>query len=354
MLETSKIGKRCATAYLFFVFSVAVLCGQSVVQHSRIVFYNCENLFEPSDNPEKLDDEFTPDGERHWTYTRVNQKVTNLARVLVAAGEGRAPMLVGLAEVENDSVLMRLTRRTALREWEYDFVVTQSPDTRGINVALLYQPMDFRLLGWMAVRVPMPDGARPTRDLLHAWGRVVGGDTLDVIVCHLPSRLGGVKRSTANRQAAHRVIRQLSDSLHRHRACPHVIVMGDMNDYPDTRLLRKDMAFGQCLTNLMEPLQRDLKRGRLACGSHKYGGEWGFLDQFWVSNGLVEEMPLANAPKSRLWLSNAEAFHLPFMLTDDVTHMGHRPLRSYNGFQYEGGYSDHLPIRLELHIEYVP
>ncbi|MBP5716108.1 MAG: endonuclease, partial [Bacteroidales bacterium] len=121
MLETSKIGKRCATAYLFFVFSVAVLCGQSVEQHNRIVFYNCENLFEPSDNPEKLDDEFTPDGERHWTYTRVNQKVTNLARVLVAAGEGRAPMLVGLAEVENDSVLMRLTRRTALREWEYDF-----------------------------------------------------------------------------------------------------------------------------------------------------------------------------------------------------------------------------------------
>ena len=326
--------------------------AQTVVQRNRVMFYNCENLFDPSDNPAKNDDEFTPEGTRHWTYGRLKQKTTNLAKVIVAAGEGQPPMLVGLAEVENDSVLLRLTRWTPLREWEYSRVVTDCGDTRGINVALLYQPTDFRLLGWSAVRVALPEGARPTRDLLHAWGRVVGGDTLDVIVCHLPSRLGGVKRSNANRAAAHQAIRRLCDSLECVRRSPHVIVMGDMNDYPDTRLLRRNMNFGHGLTNLMMPLQKALKRNKLQYGSHKYGGEWGFLDQFWVNDGLMPSATRIPGAKSRLWVSDAGSFCLPFMLTDDATHIGHRPMRSYNGFRYEGGFSDHLPIRLELNIEY--
>ncbi len=315
------------------------------MQRNRVLFYNCENLFDPADNPDKNDDEYTPEGIRHWTYYRQYQKMLNLGNVIVAAGEGKAPMLVGLAEVENDSVMLRLTRGTALREWEYSYLITDSRDQRGINVALMYQPIDFRLIGWQGIRVALPEGARPTRDLLHAWGRVVGGDTLDVVVCHLPSRLGGTRRSQPNRRAAHAAIRALCDSLNTHRQHPHILIMGDMNDTPDTKLLRRDMQFGRGLYNLMQPLQRALKLGLRDFGSHKYQGEWGFLDQFWVN-----ENP--NTSRRNVWVDNVEVVHFPFMLTEDETHMGHRPLRSYYGYQYEGGYSDHLPIRLDLIIQY--
>ena len=309
------------------------------------MFYNCENCFDPDDDPTKNDDDYTPQGARHWTSFRQWQKLMNLAQVVVAAGGGIAPAVVGLAEVENDSVMLRLTQQTPLREWEYHYVMTHCQDVRGINVALMYQPLDFRLLGWSSVRVTLPEGSRPTRDLLHAWGRVVGGDTLDVVVCHLPSRRGGVRQSAHNRQAAHRTIAHLCDSLQQLRRRPHVLVMGDMNDTPDTRQLQADMHFGQRLTNLMEPIQRDLNRGRRAMGTHKYDGVWGVLDQFWVNDGLSQ-------PESGMWVDGADVLALPFMLTEDATHMGHRPLRSYYGNKYEGGYSDHLPIILNLHICY--
>lgn len=351
MLEAKSI-KRCASfAYLFFcLFSCAH--AQTVSQFQRVLFYNCENLFDPSDNPDKNDDEYTPEGDRHWTSMRQYQKMLNLGSVIVAAGEGKAPMLVGLAEVENDSVMLRMTRGTALRKWEYSYVITDSRDQRGINVALLYQPTDFRMLGWKGVRVPLPEGARPTRDLLHAWGRIVGGDTLDVVVCHLPSRLGGKKQSELNRKAAHLAIRSLCDSLEQYRQHPHLLVMGDMNDTPDTKLLRRDIQFGKTLVNLMEPMQKDLKLGRRQIGSHKFQGVWGFLDQFWVNPGLLDKTEPDTNSGSRVWVDHVEVVHFPFMLTEDETHMGHRPLRSFYGYHYEAGYSDHLPIRLDLIIHY--
>jgi len=351
MLEAKNI-RRCASfAYLFFCV-YASMFSQSVTQVNRVLFYNCENLFDPDDNPVKNDDDYTPEGDRHWTGFRQYQKVLNIANVIVAAGEGKAPSLIGLAEVENDSVLTRLTHGTALRDWDYSHLITECLDQRGINVALLYQPMDFRLIGWKTVRVALPEGARPTRDLLHAWGRIVGGDTLDVIVCHLPSRLGGARQSEPNRKAAHLAIRALTDSLSTARIRPHLIVMGDMNDTPDTKLLRRNMQFGKTLTNLMEPLQKELKRGRREVGSHKYQGVWGFLDQFWVSPALLDKKEPDTNSKSCVWIDNVEDVHFPFMLTEDESHMGHRPLRSFYGYRYEAGYSDHLPIRLDLTIRY--
>lgn len=330
------------------------VCAQSSTQVQRVLFYNCENLFDPSDDPLKNDDEYTPEGARHWTGFRQYQKMLNIANVIVAAGEGKAPSLIGLAEVENDSVMVRLTRGTSLRVWDYNYLITESQDQRGINVALMYQPTDFHLIGWRGVRIPLPEGSRPTRDLLHAWGRVVGGDTLDVIVCHLPSRLGGARQSAPNRHAAHLAIRALCDSLEMTRQRPHVLVMGDMNDTPDTKLLRRDMQFGKGLHNLMLPMQKELKRGVRELGSHKYQGEWAFLDQFWF-NSLREydndnENP--NTSGRNIWVENVEVVHFPFMLTEDETHMGHRPLRSFYGYRYEAGYSDHLPIRLDLIIHY--
>lgn len=313
-----------------------------------VMFYNCENLFDTEDNPETEDDEFTPEGARHWTPHRLYQKLEHLSQVLMAVGEGRAPAIVGLAEVENDSVMRRLRNRDLLYKAGYRYVITHSRDARGINVALMYQPDDFRLLGWEAVEIDLPEESRRTRDLLHAWGRLVGGDTLDVVVCHLPSQLGGKRQSAPNRKVAHAVLRHLADSLQQERKHPHLLIMGDMNDDADDRQLQRDMRFGDELQNLMQPLAKRMKRGKGTMGSHKYQGRWSLLDQIWVNDGLLHE----ERPESRVWLTDVEVVRLPFLLTEDETHLGHRPLRTYYGYRYEGGFSDHLPVRARLHVKW--
>lgn len=312
-------------------------------RHERIMFWNVENAFWPEDDPRTNDDEFTPEGARHWTRHRLRDKLTQLTRVVLAAGSGRSPMLVGLAEVEGDSVMRYWTNSTPLWNEHYDYLVTQGPDTRGIQIALLYQPMDFRLLGWEGLQVDLGQ-QRPTRHILHAWGRVVSGDTIDVFVCHMPSRLGGAKNSKPGRDAAHRRLLSAIDSLNAHRLQPQVIVMGDMNDYPNP----KDQWWQGCehpLDNLMLPLQQYLVRHPGTYGSHKYQGEWGYLDQFIVSRTLL-------ADDATVRISNPKSFHLPFMLVRETTRLGHRPLRSYYGYNYEGGLSDHLPIVIDVELRY--
>lgn len=316
-----------------------VLSDSSLHVHTeRVMFWNVENAFWPDDDPKRDDDEFTPEGTRHWTHGRMRQKLLQLTRVIVAAGDGRAPMLVGLAEVEGDSLMQYWTQHTPLWDQHYRYVVTHGPDRRGIQTALLYQPSDFRLLSAEGHDVALGANARPTRQVLHAAGRLVSGDTLDVLVCHLPSRLGGARQSRPLRDAAHRTVVHLADSLCRQRLRPNLIIMGDMNDAPS----RRHAWWGSGYTNLMLPLQQGLRRHPSRYGSHKYQGEWTFLDQFIVNQALLSSATLR--------LSGARSFALPFMLIDDESHLGHRPSRSYYGYQYEGGYSDHLPILLDLDV----
>ena len=160
----------------------------------RVVSWNVENLFDIHHDSLKNDREFLPDALRHWNYTRYKKKLTDMARVITAVGEWEPPALVGLCEVENDTVLRDLTRRSPLKELNYRYVMTDSPDLRGIDVALLYQRDLFKLLSFRSVSIPPLKQFRPTRDLLHVSGLLLTGDTLDVFVCHLPSRSGGAKR----------------------------------------------------------------------------------------------------------------------------------------------------------------
>lgn len=285
------------------------------------MFYNCENLMFSSGH----------------TYEKLN----NLTRVIVAAGGGMPPAIIGLAEVENDSIMNRWTKHTPLSRWHYRYVITDAPDARGINVALMYQPQDFRLLGNESFAVKLPKEYHVTRNLLHVWGRVVNGDTLDVIVCHLPSRFGGKKVTDKARSIAHNRLRHVMDSLSEVRLNPHLIVMGDMNDYPDSKSMVGDFAG---YDNMMFTLQNALKNGKLSYGTHKYRGEWGYLDQFIVNKSLLD------TANNHISVRNARSFALPFMLVPEEKHLGVRPKRSRYGYKYEGGYSDHLPILLDLQI----
>jgi len=335
---------------LCFVLLCVFSAGAQDTLSLRVMFYNCENLMDTVNDPLTADDDFTPRGSHHWTSFRLWEKLNRLTRVILAAGEGRPPALIGLAEIENDSVLSQWLRNRAMWKMGYRYLITSGIDTRGIDVGLFYQPHRFRLLGWEALRIPMPEGTRPTRDLLHAWGRIPSGDTLDVVVCHLPSRLGGARASRPARRAAHLRLRALMDSLLYIRRQPALIVMGDMNDYPVTKTFLRDLRLGDperdaintdSVYDLMIPLHRRLQRGKLPTGSHKYAGDWGFLDHFLV-NGLL--LDTASVP----YLRNPRPFSLPFMLTEDRTHFGMRPQRSYYGFSWEGGYSDHLPVLVDL------
>lgn len=314
------------------------------------MFYNVENAFWPADDPERADDDFTPSGIRHWSMSRLQAKLKQLTRVILAAGGGRVPMLVGLAEVEGDSVMQYWTSRTPLRRTGLRYVVTQGPDVRGIQTALLYHPASFRLLHHDAFDVPMPPGERPTRQILHAAGRLTTGDTLDVIVMHQPSKLGGARRTQAKRDAARTVLLHLADSLTSVRHTPYIIVMGDMNENPQQPVL----PGASQLVNLMYPLYQSLRSNPRVTGSHKFQGRWAVIDHFLVHPSLLDQpsdsIPPSDSRRSRLTVANARIFSLPFMLAEDKHYQGERPFRSFLGNRYEGGYSDHLPILLDLKI----
>lgn len=304
----------------------------------RIMFYNVENAFWPLDDPEREDDEFTPGGGRHWSFNRLRTKLNHLTRVILAAGGGRVPMLVGLAEVEGDSVMNYWLHRTPLYRTGYRYLVTIGPDVRGIQIGLLYHPSSFRLLHHESYEVQMPEGERPTRPLLHAAGRIITGDTIDVIVVHQPSRLGGVLQTQAKRDAARTTLFHVADSISAVRLHPYIIMMGDMNENPRSYVMQENQV---PFVNLMHPIYQHMQHTPSAVGTHKYQGEWSLIDHFIVHPDLLKE-------DSPLRLKDPRIVCLPFMMTEDATHQGDRPYRSYYGYRYEGGYSDHLPIIVDL------
>ena len=311
-------------------------------QKLRAIFYNTENLFDYRDDPIKDDNEFLPAATRHWTFYRYRQKLIQLSKVLVAAGDGDIPALIGLCEVENDSVIQDLFRLTPFARLGYRYFITESPDERGINVAFLYKRNLFKPITRQDFRIRMPQGYRPTRDILYISGLIPGGDTIDVFVCHFPSRSGSEKESRPARKAANHTLKLITDSLFHTRKKPLLLIMGDFNDYPHDKLADATLPLLQpashpatdALYNLMCTLPKQK-------GSHKYAGVWGYLDQFIVSGDLLN-------PQTTPYILNTAVFEAPFLLTEDTKHFGQRPFRTYYGYRYEAGFSDHLPIILDI------
>lgn len=308
------------------------LWAQTRTQAFRVMFYNVENLFDPYDDPNTRDDEFLPTGMRRWGFKRYYHHLQQTARVILAAGEWQTPALVGLCEVESDSVLIHLTQRTLLRKQHYAYCLTKGSDARGIQCALLYQPSQFKQVGQASHRIPFTQAGRRSRDLLHVWGKVITGDTLDVFVCHFPSRSGGQRETEPARLDAARYLRHLCDSLFGVRQTANFLLMGDFNDAPTDRSLRVIEASSQPnqqITNLFAAPQTIPFEG-----SHKHQGTWAQLDQL-----LISQQWLLHLKKG-----SPSVFAPAFLLTEDKAHNGMRPKRNYHGMQYEGGYSDHLPV----------
>lgn len=298
-------------------------------QQMRIMTWNLENLFDARDDSLKQDEEFLPESERQWTWGRYWRKIEDVSRVVMGVGGSEPPALVALQEVENDSCMIALTRRGPLWSIHYKYVMTDSPDHRGVDVALMYQPEKFHLLGSESRRVPSEQhGLRPTRDILHAWGRVPSGDTLHVVVCHLPSRAGHTQEGKRNRALAVNTLCGLADSLLTNTPDCRLLIIGDFNATLRDKDLKPLLAMKS--RRPLTPMKK-----HPTSGTYRYQGNWSWIDHMFVSRNLVG------------FVSEAKLYTQPWMQrpTSDGTWY---PRRTYLGTTYNGGVSDHVPVYLDL------
>lgn len=316
----------------------------------RIMFYNTENMFDTEDDPHTNDDEFTPQGYRHWTGDRYTRKLRNIYKVIVAVGGDQAPEIVGMAEVENRKVLTDLIKTTPLTKTAYQVVHYDSPDTRGIDVALLYRSDKLRLVKQQPIYVDFknePD--KETRHILFVQFIVGKSDILYVFVNHWPSRRGGDMETAHLRIRAATILRQKADSLYRINVNPKIVIMGDFNDEPANISIltylkaaeEQSIPAYKGLYNLSAGLKKTSRMG-----TYNFRGQWQMLDQIIVSTGLLSNQ---NGLYTRM--SDIHIFSPGFLLQADKRNLGQKPFPTYSGPKYLGGFSDHLPVYLDLFLK---
>ena len=319
--------------WIFRLVAAALSCGALAQDRKRpyMVFWNLENYFDPFDDSLTLDDEFTPTGYKRWTWKKFLVKRNLIAKTLLSMHDryGDWPAVVAFAEVENRMVLNRLVTRTPLAKLRYGIVHRDSPDSRGIDVALIYREDAVTVLQVETIGI-LTGRDRPTRDILHVTLLAAFGDqpdTLHVFVNHWPSKFGGEEYSRPFRQAAADTLARALLSVEAGGEKGRVIVTGDFNDLPDSPpVLSLTQRAG--LLNLATGLH---EKGE---GTLKYNGRWELIDLFLVSPALS--------------FMKMEIYRHPLLLEEDVKFLGEKPRRSYYGPMWHGGASDHLPIVLLL------
>ena len=333
--------KRICIIVIGILYGVFGRAQADTVPH-RIMFYNVENLFHPSDDSLKADDDFTPTGSYHWTYKKYYLKISMVGKVIVAAGMGDPPWLVGLAEIENEQVLKDLCYKSPLRKYRYRYVHYDSPDRRGVDVALLYRDSCVEILHSRKIPVVFPfDTFARNRDILYAVVRFPSGDSLHVMVNHWTSRYGGYAATVPKRNWYATVVRQHVDSLIRDNPHAKILITGDFNDYATDESMTDHLRVHEhgsrlprdTLYNLMLPFARQSLRG-----SHKHEDFWGCLDQFIVSDAWLTDTIGVRQ------IGDADIFDADFLLVDDEKYGGKKNFRTFLGPRYIGGFADHLPV----------
>lgn len=305
------------------------------------MFYNVENLFDTENDPATNDDEFTPMGDRHWNTKKMNKKISNISKVIAAAGGWEKPAIIGLCEIENHFVLEQLCNHPLLRKYDYHIIHKESPDHRGIDVAMLYRKNLFSPENYSTIPIINEQDTMATREILYVTGKFQNGETMHFFVNHWPSRYNGILETEPKRILAAKRLKQAIDKLQSQTPNVRIICMGDFNDQPENKSIYE--ILGACpqqkkekdrkLTNLTFLTTPKIK------GTIKYKQEWTFFDQFIVTPNLLPRV-------------HASIFSPDFLLEPDKKYTGKKPFRTYIGFKYNNGFSDHLPIILKLaHIK---
>jgi len=312
--------------------------------HVRVMFYNVENLFDTFNDSLTEDDEFLPEGMMRWNRTRYNNKINSVYKVIMAAGEWDPPPIIGLCEIENRKVLEDLVYGTLLSGYGYGILHKDSPDTRGIDVCMIFRKdlvhvIDSR--SWIPASVVRADFH--SRSILYAKCSLED-DTVHFIFNHWPSRRGGVLAGEPLRKEISAMIRNAVDSIGRSSSGPaKIIILGDFNCNPYDpviqALVHPDICNGPDLVNLAESLRS------YNSGTYRYQGAWEILDQIIVSEELLKS-------KKGLF-SDEKSFRIfapEFLLKSETKYPGFAPFSTYKGYRYQGGFSDHLPVLLDLGI----
>lgn len=332
-------------SFIAFVFLAQAQEKNRVVVYG-VAFYNQENLFDTINNNGQYDKEFSPKGGRLWTGDRYWTKIGNMASVFKAMASKyipNGPAIVGVAEVENVTVLQDLVKAEPIRDWNWQIVHYDSPDKRGIDVGLLYNPKYFQVLSTAThpLYIPSLPNFR-TRDQLVVTG-LLGGDKVSIIVNHWPSRLGGESESSYMREAAAALTRSIADSLLREDPNAGVIIMGDLNDDPFNKSV-KDVIGAKKYEDevpkggFFNPFWNFIDKG---IGTLGYQGNWNLFDQIMVSENLLGK------DRSTLKFWRAEVFNKPFITNQSGQYKGY-PKRTYSGGVFMNGYSDHFPTLIYL------
>lgn len=333
-----KMRRLVSVFILFCIFEIAH--GQESFSPAedelQLIFWNVENLFDTEDDSLKNDEEFLPYSMRAWNREKYQKKLFSIYKTLVAAGHWKLPEVIALAEIENEKVLQDLIEQTPLLRSGYQIIHQESEDSRGIDLAVLYRADRIQVVDTSFIRLNFPgDTYRKTRDILYLKLQVTEEHHFHLFVNHWPSRYGGGKASEQGRNYAASVVKAQIDSILADNMRASIIVTGDFNDTPDDPSLK--ILAGDSTLSIIS--NQDF------AGTHKFQGIWSHFDQMWVSKSLLQNNTFYVKDRK------AKIFHPDWLLESDKAFGGVKPNRTYEGFRYHGGYSDHLPVFLELKIK---
>lgn len=325
---------------LLLIFSNPYLNAQEGARF-YVAFYNVENLFDTEDDPATADDEFTPTGAKQWTRERYQQKISDIASVLGRMTPGPPPDVIGICEVENRKVLEDLAGTKPLRKWGYRIIHQNSPDRRGIDVALIYNPASLTDVSYRTIPVDYPRDTTRGRDILYVKGKA-GGEELHFFVNHWKSRSGSQKRTEQKRIYSAVLVRRAVDSIFNIEPNAKILIMGDFNDEPTNKSLQSILNASDKRKNL-EP--RDLfnlmydAHNTADTGTYSYKGHWNMLDQIIVSPALLNDHSGWHVtPDGGKIFGDKEMLYYNEKADRLV------PNKTYGGNMYFGGISDHLPV----------
>lgn len=338
------------TIFAFFLLFTSSGAFSQVNKYkvSLIGFYNLENLYDTVNNTTINDDEFLPNSERQYNSKIYNDKINRMSSVISQMGTDINPdglAILGVVEIENDTVLTDLIHSTNLKDKKLQYVHYNSPDLRGVDVAMIYNPKYFKPLQSAPLFVKLPSGSKEsyfTRDVLYVKG-LLDGDTIHVFVNHWPSRSGGEERSIPARAAAAGVCKHVVDSLMAVNPQSKVIIMGDLNDDPispsvtkvlNAKGIQKEVA----PTGLFNPWWEMYKKG---IGTLAYQDAWGLFDQIIVSGAWLEKN------QKGYFYQKASIFNKDFLVQKTGKFRGYSK-RTWDGMTYNYGYSDHFPVYVML------
>ncbi len=337
-------------AILILILSgLPLICLKGQKQNYKVAvvaFYNLENFYDTLDNPIVNDDEFLPHGEKNYNGKIYWHKLGQLATVIAQIGTDinpDGPAILGVAEVENDTVLTDLVHHPLLKSRNYQIVHYDSKDLRGIDVGFLYNPKYFKVETSNNLFVQLPDQtkeSRFTRDILWVKG-MLDGEIIHIMVNHWPSRLGGEERSMPARFAAAQVNKRKIDTIRASEPNAKIILMGDLNDDPVSPSLVKVLNAKRNMRDvqpggLYNPWIDSYKKG---FGTLAYQDAWGLFDQILVSHAWL------NKEQDGFFFHQHHIFNKEFMIENIGRYKGY-PMRTWDGNTYRGGYSDHFPTYL--------